>query len=866
MRLFESILQNISPQKIARNVVTTFTNPHDSNITSITAKNILHSMMDAIGFNYYVTMNEIQTNYFEWPEQESMSYRFKYDKSIFDRYLDFLKDFIKEMNQSDLLNEIITIIDIFLNFFNAIDEQLGDRFFEPFSLISFSLLQAMHRIRKRLNEPILVLDTICHKLFQNSEKGLGYPDSHQTIFKGICVLLGRDYNYFSFFDKNIFNFYCKCMEYEYSTTSGALFIYMHNALEKSTSERTNLVNFLTDEKLIKAYCVFAQQNGKNQVFALLKFLNSLLDHLPVLECFSREQVHIIFSNALRDSKKNRDQAVKFYLTYMRKSFTNKFILRDIIDFLVIKANGTDILDCFIYTLWDEFPYITELDPYLKILQKVDWDVKILSVAAQVAIRVYQKLYQEYDSNDDYPLRLSKFLLKIPSLMMLLKGKWQIRGILLNIYSIIDFEKANFTIKDFPIAADRYIKYAQRYLKKDGEDYSIVQNTVHIMLQLMDHLNMQDEIEDFAKSVYLKYNQLVSQLDELTESQIMSLQNTLIMLSNLADTPLALEEENLLDLLSSLKTHLIESNKFQELSDTFNCFLGTLAITTYSGCINDISMLCSQITPEDTSTASTILMNHVNPFLKYLLDYLENSNLSNARIFYNEAAIRALCDLYIVFNFKLERQVYYILVNCVNFHVFEAPMESSDRLRQLELRKNILKSFNLMHKSVEIPVAITWKIILHFGMTQHFEKELTELMDILFEYNSARFKKPSLFAYIVPVAIFNLFQSHVPIPKFQKALRAHKSYVEEKQFSDGSNRIMKVHIILTMVDMIEKTIKTGEINKQTNRMHLLSNLSVLLTDVYQTESDLILSQTRRLETHSLTPAELRTLSSFQDQLT
>ncbi|XP_055905854.1 uncharacterized protein LOC129941288 [Eupeodes corollae] len=875
MRLFELILQNISPRQIAREVTSSIVNARGGNIITVTAKNLLHSIMDAIGYNYYVSTIEIESLNFQWLDQEAMAYSFSYDYNNFDRFQQFLEEICKEMNDKNLKEELIAINEIFLSFcYSIVDEQWENRFWEPFSLISYSLLISMHKIRKSLTaagDANLVLDRLCHKLFEIAQKGLGHPDSHPTILKGLSVLLGRDYNYFSSHNPNIFKFYSNCMEYEFCRTSGALFVYMQNALENTNvpdEEKRNLVNYLTDPDMIKVYCVFAQQFSKNQVFCLLKFLNSLLSHLPLLECFSRDQVHIILSNALNDSNKARVQAVNFYLTFMRKSkFTNKLIFRDILEFLMMKSNGTEILDCFIESLWDEFPYITELDAYLKVLQKSDWNVKILSVAAQATLRVYKRLYEECDNNDQYPARLSKFLLKLPTLLMLLKDKWQIRGILSHVYSITDFEKAQFTIKEFPIAADRYVKYARRYLNKNGEDYSIIHNTSHNMFQLMYYFDMHEEMEEFADEVYSKYQEVVPNLDQLTSTQIVKFQNTLVMLLNASNIPSAINEEKLFELLRSLQPHLYESNTFQELSAKFNCFLEPFALGIYSAvCIRILSVISIQMTTDDAKIENAVLLHQVYPFMTYLIKRLENSNHSNETIVFIEAAIGVLCDLYINFKFELERYVYHILVNSVNLHAFEAPKASNDdRLRQLELQGNILKSFNSMHKFVDIPVAITWKIAIHFGMVQKFDTELTELMDILLEYNSERFQKPSLFAYIIPVAIFNLYQRQVPLHKFQKALRAHKNYVEEK-IKDGTDRIMKIHIVLTMVDMIERSIKAGEFNIQPNRMELLSNMNILLTDIYQKDSNLILTQTRRLEGHALTAKEHQTLTSFQEQLT
>lgn len=58
------------------------------------------------------------------------------------------------------------------------------------------------------------------------------------------------------------------------------------------------------------------------------------------------------------------------------------------------------------------------------------------------------------------------------------------------------------------AADRFISYALDYLTKYDKDYSVVQNTVYNMLKLIDFLNMQDEMEHFAKCVYEKHKELM----------------------------------------------------------------------------------------------------------------------------------------------------------------------------------------------------------------------------------------------------------------------------------------------------------------------------------------------------------------------
>lgn len=50
--------------------------------------------------------------------------------------------------------------------------------------------------------------------------------------------------------------------------------------------------------------------------------------------------------------------------------------------------------------------------------------------------------------------------------------------------------------------------------------------------------------------------------------------------------------------------------------------------------------------------------------------------------------------------------------------------------------------------------------------------------------------------------------------------------------------MKVHIVLTMIDMIERAIQGGDIQQQSNRVELLSNMNILLTDVYRNESNLM----------------------------
>ncbi|KAM7347884.1 sisters unbound [Cochliomyia hominivorax] len=156
------------------------------------------------------------------------------------------------------------------------------------------------------------------------------------------------------------------------------------------------------------------------------------------------------------------------------------------------------------------------------------------------------------------------------------------------------------------------------------------------------------------------------------------------------------------------------------------------------------------------------------------------------------------------------------------------MQQLHPLQALEYQRLMLRQFTEMHKysGVKIESNSVWKLCIYYGMFKHhFQEELKSLLITLANY------RLKIYKHIISVLIYNLYKQtpnlrHVTIVFI---LKQHKHLIDN-DIQVESAELLKVHVVLLVLQILEKALSVQHLKLGHNRLEALKHLNIFIEDL------------------------------------
>ncbi|XP_065365213.1 uncharacterized protein sunn [Calliphora vicina] len=866
----------------------------------------INDTLAAIGLDCLITPEQIIAGgTYDWPLEQIQIYNFHHVEMDFKKLEEFLGELcylvqlqheifindLRELHEDDDLESpvefLMQLIAVWCNVYKQLqkleDMQANKRFEEPLSRINFHLLLGMHELRKMYRLDLHLLDAICTRLYWSALEGLYYKQTHEMIFTGLLDIFSKDYDLFYASSSQTINFFYEAFSVQINTLT-PLKLYQtlgQMLLEEniSTSKMNILINFLIEPSMLqvyfstflaKRYKWFNNITTKNLVkiqHEAVKFLNNLQSKLLTLDCFSREFMESVLNLIFKTQPITSNLVCHLYISMMKRKFSDQMILKHIMDFYVRHLGSIFQLSSYIHAMYEHFEFLLNFNIFLEIITDVNTAEIIRLLSAHILVIVFEiKVSEEAASTKQ---ELQHLLQILPEIFENLHCQ-RTEGILLKVYSFIAIDKLKKP------ALDNFIHYAMGIFTHfaNNLEYPLLMNIFNIFHNILNFNQEWQHLEQLSDHLLHTYHEMIRDLkrleqtpEKLSNATLVNCNNLLKRFNIILKTKYDLLDNNYLDIIRTLSHYFLYNPEIQSLINKDNFFLDLYALEIIISCM--FKLLKQQ---SDTNQNYTFFPE-AQQLYKYLWLILKNQDellmLPTVRI------KTYFCSLLLLFThlpFKFDSNVYRQLVQIlivVNFKNKTPSHKDGNESQQLhplqcvEYQRVMLRQFTEMHKyqRVQIHTNMVWKLCIYYGMFKHtFQKELKDLLITLANY------RLKIYKHIISVLIYNLYKQtpnlkHMTIVSI---LKQHKHLIDNNINVDSSP-LLKVHVVLLVLQILEKALSVQRLKAGHNRLEALKHLNIFIEDLDLNQlqaKELMQQEVTKMTHHLITADERKYLDNFK----
>ncbi|XP_013112201.2 uncharacterized protein LOC106090520 [Stomoxys calcitrans] len=905
MQYLAALKANIGAEIVARDFVQelVLASLQTGDLNLDLACSFVNNSLLAIGIQGQITpeqveeANEGRSNY-QWPAEQLQIYSFPYNKFEFARVEKFLQDLCKEVDKqnddyietldaednndegaegSDNLSPLELLMHMMAVWCSVYKHLLKENtwgtaqmFEEPLARINVCLLEGIHKLRKKYRSVFPVLDNICSRLYLSAMQGLRYKQSNDKIFSQLLELMCEDLDFFK--ENEIMEFFYEVCSLEYWPSILKLYEHLQKMLnELEGTSLKILTNVLIHEKMLKVYftVMVSRRSSRydvKQQEGVLKLLQILQGKLLTLDCFSHVFIEAILNLVLSPKTNISILASNVYLALMQRRVTDNLILMHILEFYLDHVTSVLNFKEFVMRFYKNFPYIANIAHLIELASNNEYSYDLHCLSSHIAVTIVELIFELEESPMD---KVEPMLLVLPEMLDCVDNQ-QCIGIVWGLFKHVPLEG----LKQQTL--DHLIHYGLKIFEcvENKFEYSLLMNIFINLHHCIQITNNWEQLELLSDTLAIKFDKLMSILrrnrddnrNDLPLHFYRDLDGILKRFNILMKTKYDLIEFPM-GVIKSLQQYVLMEDALLP-PKTQDSFMDIYALEI---CVSGFLKVLRRENPEYLTTSNSFtkaleLSKYLEKCLKNIKDFVK------IPAFRLKAYICGLLNLYQYIPIALSQYQFItnILISLqqistaeLNSNVVPNEIQLSHPMQTLKWYRVMFLHYIELHKyqHVEIKSNIVWKLCINYGKPHNkFNEELQQLLITLI---TSRF---NIYKHIIAVVIYNLYKQQPPLKNaaIVSLLKKHKHLIDNEA-SVESRDLLKIHIVLLVLEIVEKALSVLKGNSQQNRLLALKNLNIFLEDTHLSVAqakDLILEQIAVFDKYAITREETEILQSFK----